>query len=125
MKRLIAAAVLIILIAVSCVTNTLYIKKSYNELKADIDEIKTAFAVSNTSAAQKAERFEEKWVEKEAVLSLFANHEIVDEIGVSVSKLPIYARFNSGDMFLSECRSIELELLHMLKDTQITTHSVF
>lgn len=125
MKRIIAAGVLGVIIAVCCIANTVYIKRSYGELTEDINLLKKEYSVSYESAAEKAEKFEEKWVKKEALLSIFANHGIVDEIGVSISKLPIYARFKSDDMFLSECRSIELELTHMLKDTQITTHSVF
>ena len=125
MKRIAAACVLIILIGTVCAVNGIYIEKTYEDFKTDITELKSVFKEDNAAAAKKSAELEEKWVAKEDFLSLFVNHDIVDTLGVSIAKLPVYAQENSPEMFLSECRGIELELLHMLKDAQITTHSVF
>ncbi len=125
MKRVIAAIVLILAVAGFCVFNVVYIENSYNDLKSDIDGIKESYSSESVEAAQKkAAEFEEKWVKKEDNLSVFVNHDIIDELGVSISKLPIYAPLNE-ELFLAECKEIEIGLLHMLNDTKINMHSLF
>lgn len=125
MKRIIAAVLLIVIIAASCIANTKYIDKTYNELSKDISDLIEAYDLSPEKAEKNAEKLKEKWDDKELLLSIFANHEIVENIGLSFSKLPIFAKEKSSDMFLAECKSIELELSHMLKDTKIDAHSLF
>ncbi len=124
MKRVIAAIVLILVVAGFCIFNVVYIENSYNDLKSDIDGIKESYSSESVEAAQKkAAEFEEKWVKKEDNLSVFVNHDIIDELGVSISKLSIYAPFNE-ELFLAECKEIEIGLLHMLNDTKINMHSL-
>lgn len=125
MKRLIAAAVLILIIAAACISNSVFINKTYKEFMGDISEMQKVFESDHGAAAALAGKFESKWAKKEDYLSIFVNHDIVDTLGVSIAKLPVYAEKNSAEMFISECRSIEIELMHMLKDAQITAHSVF
>ncbi len=124
MRRLIAAAVLVFIIAGICIANSLTVKYAYEDLSEDIFILQNSFEESPEKAAELSAEFEEKWSKIEEPLSVFVNHDIIDNLGEAISRLPILAQKGEA-MFLAECKSIEMELLHMKKDTRISLHSIF
>lgn len=125
MKRIIAAAILLCLIIGLSVTNTVFIENSYEKLQAGINDLKESYSTDEKSVfKEKCEKFEKEWTDLEEKLFIFVNREVTLKIGVSVSKLAAYSE-TADDMFLAECREIEVELLNMIKDAKLSLQSVF
>lgn len=125
MKRLIAAAFLLIFVGALCFADAKLSTHIYDTVSADIKKSRTAFQNENYDAAIKyAESLEKNWVEHEHTFSIFINHQLIDEMGASVAKLVPLAK-NRDPLFLTECRIIEITLMHIKDDSTIHWYSVF
>ncbi len=124
MRRLIAAAVLAAIIAGLCFANKMTVNKTYYDLSAGLSRLEQAYMDSPEAAADLARSFEKEWVSREDYLSIFVNHEIITELGIAISRLPVMID-SDCDEFTAECAAVRTILLHMLKDTEISLHSVF
>lgn len=125
MKRIIAVVVLSVLVAFLCFADIGLADKTYNSLSRDLENCRAAFRSGDYETAEKyAKELEKNWTEREDVFSIFINHELIDDMGVSVSKLVPLAECRN-DMFWVECRIIELTLKHIKNDSSVNLHSVF
>lgn len=92
MKRLIAAAIIFILIVLTGVFGIFTIKSTGAEVEKRISEIqKTAL----TNSGKRAEEFFYFWEGKREVMAVFVNHAAIDEIGRLAAKMVSAER--SGD----------------------------
>ena len=97
MRRIIAAAVILLFVVGVSICGGFIINKNADEIEKQISEIqKNAFTDTNG----KAEEFFCFWEEKREIMSIFVNHEVIDEIGKVAAKMVSAERAkNSDDLF--------------------------
>ncbi len=124
MKRIIAAVVLALIVLGLCFADITLTNHIHDTLSREVKECKTAFEQKDyTKAEEYAKKLEAGWTEHEHIFSLFINHELIDDMGVSVAKLVPLAE-TRDDMFLIECRVVEMTLKHIKNDSRVNLHSV-
>ncbi len=125
MKRIIAAVVLALIVAALCTADIIITDRIYDKLTDDIAKCRTAFESGDYLTAENySKKLESNWTEWEGMFSLFTNHDLIDDIGVSVSKLEPLAK-DKDNIFLVECRIIEMTLTHIKNDSRVNLHSIF
>lgn len=99
MKRLIAAAVIAVLIFATSFIAIRVINSTTKEVEEKIEQIqKTTFLAQGTG--EKAEDFFYFWEGKRELLAVFVNHEKIDEIGNLAAKMVSAEKSkNSTDLF--------------------------
>ncbi len=125
MKRLISASVLLVIIVSLCALNALIVKSAYDELSQKLEVCITEYSADNIAKAfESATDLENDWKKREEILSIFVDHDIIDDLGVSISRLPSLADKKSNT-FLAECNAVKVALTHMIKDISINAHTLF
>ncbi len=122
MSRIIAAVVLILALAGLCIADRVVVNKTYDAMYEDITACEAAAGQENVKDT--TANIKENWEKREGVLSIFVNHDILDEIGTSIARLDALSHESDED-FLSECAVIKLKLDYIKKDSGINMHSVF
>ena len=125
MKRLIAAAIIAVLLFSVCLTDYFYVKNSYNTLTENIDKCIAEIEQNDISNARfHAEKLEEEWKNRECILSIFINHSIIDEIDTAIIQLTPYIDTGNYDLFITQCAVIDLKLTQMREDSTVNLHSI-
>ena len=124
MKRLIIAAVLFILVIAIYLTSLFYIKNSCNKTQILLDNTISAYKQNHT-AKNEAEKLKKYWDKKEKVLSVFVNHNRIDDIEKAISLLNIYAKEKNNIIFYEYADNIKVLIHQILEDTKISSHSIF
>ena len=124
MKRLIAAAVLILFIITCLVANNLLTDKILKTVNEELSNCKSAAEKGDYALAEKyAENLKNNWTKTEKYYSAFINHNLIDDVTLSVVKLIPLAK-TKNDIFLTECQIIE-ELLLEIKDySHLSLHNL-
>lgn len=126
MRRLIAAGILTLCIAVACVSGVTYTADVCEKLEAGIGACTAAFESGDTDgAAEAAAALEEYWVEVEERLSVFVNHGELDNIGTSIAKLAPLAAAGDKAQYLAECKLAKTMVIHLRGDEGFSWHSIF
>lgn len=123
MKRLIAATVLMILMVGIYLTGYFYIENTCKETEKMVKECVTAYKENKNvnSAAQKLKNY---WGGKEKMLSIFTNHNAIDEIELAIDLLSVHSKYHE-DVLFYECSTTLQMLLHQLmEDTAPSAHSI-
>ena len=103
MRRIIAAAVILLFVVGVSICGGFIINKNADEIEKQISEIqKTAFTDTNG----KAEEFFCFWEEKREIMSIFVNHEVIDEIGKVAAKMVSAERAENSDDLLEAANEI-------------------
>ncbi len=123
MRRLTAAIILSVFLAGICITNSIVVKNAYKNLGENIEICRNAVSSAEESLSA-AQHLEDEWVQVEEILTAFVDHDIVDEIGVSIARLKNYAGVHEAD-YLAECTVIEMKLEHMKDNAEFGFHSFF
>ena len=114
MKRLIASFIIIIILGGACYLGVCTTQKAYNEIYETIENserhMQNAEEAQTKSAALKAE---EIWIEKEKLLAVFINHELLDEVGLKLSQLEPLASLDTKEDFFAAVNSAKTSLVHM------------
>lgn len=123
MSRIIAAVVLVLLIAGFCISDRIVINYAYEDLyeKTLICE---DLVGNGEKAALAVKELREKFDKSEGILSMYVNHDMLDEIAESAARLEILSGRSETD-FLSECAFIKLKLEYIKKDSGVNLHSIF
>lgn len=122
MSRIIAAVILISLLTGLCISDRIVINRSYNSLNEYITECENA--VDGEENKETAEKLKKEFEKREGLLSVYVNHDTLDEIAESVARLGALAGVSRAG-YLSECASIKLKLEYIKKDSGINLHSIF
>ena len=118
MKRLIPACILSVIIVCSCILGQITVKKYCNTAYNDIKECKEDFLDGKSENAYNSTvKIEKNWKKQKAVLAVFVNHSLLDEISQSVVQLPELAKADGKDTFLGECSEIQ-SMLTLIKEEQ-------
>ncbi len=125
MKRLISAVILLAVITALCVINAVTVKSAHTKLSEKLEICIEAYNKDDTEKAfNTATQLENDWEKREEILSIFVDHDIIDDLGVSISRLPALAKEDS-DTFLAECNAVKITLTHMIKDISVNAHTLF
>ncbi len=122
MSRIIAAVALILIMLGLCISDRIIINNSYNELYNMVNECEKTVDLKENKA--KTSEMKQTFQETEGLLSIYVNHDILDEIGESVARLESLSGLSKTD-YLSECASVKLKLDYIKKDSGVNLHSVF
>ena len=124
MKRLIPAAILFVLVITAYITSLLYITNSCDKTKALLDVSVTAYK-ENKTAQKEAKEIENFWNKKEPLLSVFVNHDRIDDIETAISLLNVYAKMPDNDLFYEYADNVKILIHQIMEDTEFTMHSIF
>ncbi len=125
MKRLISAAILLVVIILLCTINAVTVKSAHTALLEGLEVCVESYGKNDTEGAyQSAAALESDWEKREEILSIFVDHDIIDDLGISISRLPALAKEDS-DTFLAECNAVRITLTHMIKDISVNAHTLF
>ena len=124
MKRLIPAGILLVLVIVTYVTSLFFITDSCDKTKKLLDNSVTTYT-QNKTAEKEAKAVEKFWNKKEPLLSVFVNHDRIDDIETAISLLNVYAKNPDNQLFYEYADNIEMLIHQILEDTKFTMHSIF
>jgi gamma-glutamyl phosphate reductase len=124
MKRLIIASVLFILVVAIYLSSYIYITNSCDTAYSLLEKsIKTYDKYSTAQADTKV--LEDYWNKKEKFLSVFVNHNRIDDIEEAISLLNVYSTKENNEIFYEYADTVKMLLHQILEDTKITMHSIF
>ena len=124
MKRLIAAGILLVFVITSYIVSYSYIDKTCQKTNKMLNECVTAYQ-ENKNPKEKAENLKDFWKRREKGLSLFSNHQSIDEIELAIELLSVYSTSSQKELFFEYSEKVKT-LVHQLKEDAIPgTHSIF
>ena len=120
MKRLIAAFVLLFTVMALIITSNITISKSCTALIEKTQECEKAFKDNKSTEAALSE-LSSYWEKTETMLLIFANHEALEEIGYSISRL----KAGDSEDFLKESSELKERLRHLKISESFTKRTFF
>ncbi len=124
MKRLIPAAILLVLVITAYITSLLYITNNCDTTENLLETSVTAYKTQKT-ATEEAKKLEEYWSKKEPILSVFVNHDRIDDVETAISSLNVYAKMPDNDLFYEYADNVKILIHQIMEDTKFTMHSIF
>lgn len=118
MKRLIWAGAFCIILAAILAFGTHTVKANCRELLSDIEACENE--QNKISALEKAEILENKWIEKEPLLSVFINRNIVQEIGVHIALIQQTAVEPDSLDYAAACCEAHVLITHAIKNQRLS-----
>lgn len=123
MKRLIAAVVLIISVAVIYSVGYFYIDATCEKTDTLLNECVSAYKEGENVNLYTV-KLENYWSEKEKTLSVFMNHNSIDEIELAIENLAVHSRYKENEMFYEYSATIKILLHQIMEDTAFGMHSI-
>lgn len=124
MKRLIPACIIFLIVVATYLTSLYYITNSCNEAQTLLNNTVNAYS-DNKTAEKEIKKMENFWSNKEKVLSVFVNHDRIDDIEKAISSLSVYAKYPNNELFYEYADTVKILLHQIMEDTKITMHSIF
>lgn len=124
MKRLIAAAVLAVIIAAVYFAGNLYIKNVIEKSYVLVDQCYNDYKKGENSE-KTAKKLKSYWAENESLLSVFANHGSIDEVEKAINTMVIYSSTAEKEIFMEYSDTVKTLLHQLREDNSLTMHSVF
>ena len=125
MKRIIAAAVLVVLVALLAVTESMYIKNFCKHKKQEIQDVENLYTEDISECTDSAKRFKEEWDCLQSKMTLFVNHSLIDQISEDATRIPVYAENRDKSEFYAACADIERALKQISDDQRIGIDSFY
>ena len=124
MKRVIVAlALLVICIIVYCMSEA-YIDNVTDKTRDLLKECVLAYE-KGEDATKKAETLKGYWSENENMLSIFVNHNMIDDLELTIEVLVEYSNTDEAEIFKEYSKTAEILIHQLLEDTSATIHSIF
>lgn len=123
MKRLIAAAMLAVFVAVIHFTGNIFIKNVIKECNQQLETIVTDYK-EDISPKEKAEKLRKYWGEKEDILSIFVRHDNIDEIELAIDTLAVYSETKDSEIFYEYSGTVKTLLHQLYEDNSLSMHSI-
>ncbi len=123
MKRLIPALIILTVIIVTFIGSYVFVNSICKQARNLIDECIDEYKEKGVTET-KAENFKKYWDKQEKILSIFVNHQIIDEIEISVAELSYHSKFKDNHMFFDAAIKIKTLIHQIEEDTKITAHSL-
>ncbi len=123
MKRLIAAAILLIFVIASYLTGYAFINNTYKTANRLLEECINVYK-SDNNAYNATKSLKNYWDEKEGLLSVFANHSNIDEIELAISSMLVYSDTKDNEIFYEHSSTVKTLLHQLLEDSKPNMHSI-
>jgi len=123
-KRLIAASILALFIAIVYFIGNYNIKNTLKESRNLVEECVNDYK-SKQNADSSAKKLSKFWSEKEGLMSLFAHHSDIDEVELAIESLVTYAASDNSDIFFEYSGTVKTLLHQLYEDASISIHSIF
>ena len=123
MKRLIAAGILFVFVITVYIFGWVYIQKTCETAKDMLIECEELYE-NNKDAKKCAEKLEKYWNKKEGTLSVFANHEHIDDIELAIGSIVIYSNTKDNRMFYDYLRTAKTLLHQLIEESKPSMHSI-
>lgn len=123
MKRLIAAGILLTVVIATYLSSMFYIQHICDETTVLLDNCISAYNNQN-NAEKSAKKLNRYWDKHEQTLSIFANHNRIDEIELAISSIKIYSGTSEKEIFKEYTGTVETLLHQLLEDTYPSLHSI-
>lgn len=123
MKRLIAAGILLIIVALSFLWADVYINEAIKGMKQKLDSCVEVYKLEGSCKAQ-CESLKKYWKSKEKNLSLCVNHAALDEIELAIADLYAYNNVNDSVYFSERSDRLYTLLTQLKEDTDFGIHSI-
>lgn len=121
MKRLWFAVVFLIISAILCVGEQVYISNVYNEMNAKINAAEAAYESGDYAGyEQETDEIKKLWSQKNDLLFALGGHSILDTIAIQVRSMP----YNKGDE-IKELHALKAQLYAYYANERITLSNVF
>lgn len=124
MKRLIPASILFVLVIATYISSLIYITKTCDTTINMLEDTVKTYKEEKT-AEDNAKKLKKFWEKKEKILSLFINHNHIDEVEQAISSLTVYAKEKGNVIFYEYADKTKVLLHQIIEDTKISTHSIF
>jgi len=124
MKRLIPASIIFVLVIITYFTSLYFITESCDKAKSLLETSVQTYSQQKT-AEKEAKKFKNFWDKKEKVLSVFVNHDRIDDIERAISLLNVYAKSPDNELFYEYADTVRILIHQLMEDTKITVHSIF
>jgi hypothetical protein len=124
MKRLIVAAILFVVVIATYLTSLFYITDSCDKAKSMVENSISVYT-KNQTAKKEARDLENYWNKKEPLLSVFVNHDRIDDIETAISLMNVYAKIPKNELFYEYADNVKMLIHQILEDTKFTMHSIF
>lgn len=124
MKRLIVAAILFVVVIATYLTSLFYITDSCDKAKSMVENSISVYT-KNQTAKKEARNLENYWNKKEPLLSVFVNHDRIDDIETAISLMNVYAKIPKNELFYEYADNVKMLIHQILEDTKFTMHSIF
>ncbi len=126
MKRLIAAAVLLVIIVMLCITGNVYVVHACQDTTRDIENFYTQICKSDNPNFDKlSKELNEKWIKRKEKLGLFVNHEFLDKISLYISELPMLVKIGNKNEIALVCENIKTICNQMTDEQKFALHSFY
>ena len=123
MKRLIAAGVLLVFVAISYFSADIYINKTLKTLGNKLDSCIEVYKLEGSAKAQ-SENLKKYWKAKEKTLSFCVNHAALDEIELAINDLYTYSQVTDSVYFFERSDRINTLFTQLKEDTDFGIHSI-
>ncbi len=123
MKRLIAAAILALIISAVHFTGNIYIKSVIDKSNNLLEECIVSYQ-KEAKPTESAERLKNFWSENEDLMSVFAHHDNIDEIEHAIDTLAVYSSTEDSEIFYEYSGTVKTLLHQLYEDNSLTMHSV-
>ena len=124
MKRLIIAALLFVLVIATYLSSLYYITNSCDEAKNLLETSVLVYKTQKT-AENEAQNLKKYWDKKEKLLSVFVNHDRIDDIEKAISLLNVYAKTKDNQLFYEYADNVKVLIHQIIEDTKFSMHSIF
>lgn len=119
MRRLIITLVIIALVIWACVAEMNFLNSAIEALKSEVNvTIKYAEINDSNAAQQQIKLLEEKWTQKQKIISIFIDHEPLSDIDQLLCAMKIDLEQDELDDFFRESAKMISQLNH-LRDTEM------
>lgn len=126
MRRIVAAIILTLFIAVSILVSNIVINKQCEILKTDIATVENDISKDNfDKAIDEIDKIKNVWHKRKAILSVFSNHGPLDEITIVIEQLNTTVRNNDKSMSLVKCAQISAFIGRIIEEQRIHVESFF
>ena len=123
MKRLIAAAMLAVIVAVIHFSGNIYIKKVIKDCNSQLEAIVADYK-KDISPKEHADKLSKYWGEKEDILSIFVRHDNIDEIELAIDTLAVYSETKDSEIFYEYSGTVRTLLHQLYEDNSFSMHSI-
>ena len=122
MKRLIAAAVLLVIVLTCYFASDLYINDTLDELNRKLNSCVEVYKLEGSAKAQTLS-LKNFWKSKEKMLCICVNHAALDEIELAITDLYTYSQVKESVYFFERSEKLYALFSQLKEDTHFGIHS--